>query len=50
MLLTFFKARVKHLLQEQHIRYDLIDSLLAGEIGRISSLVESCTCTRNEKG
>ena len=38
-LLIFFKARVKHLLQDKNIRYDIIDSLLTGEIGRISSLV-----------
>ncbi|USK69246.1 glycine--tRNA ligase subunit beta [Peribacillus asahii] len=39
-MLTFFKARIKHMLQEQHIRYDLIDAVLLGEIGYISSLVE----------
>ena len=37
---TFFKARVKHLLQELHIRYDLIDAVLHNEIGYIHSLVE----------
>ena len=37
---TFFKARVKHLLQELHIRYDLIDAVLHNEIGYIHSVVE----------
>ncbi|MFJ7746214.1 glycine--tRNA ligase subunit beta [Peribacillus sp. NPDC097295] len=37
---TFFKARVKHLLQELHIRYDLIDAVLHNEMGYIHSVVE----------
>lgn len=39
-MFTFFKARVKHLLQEQRIRYDLIDAVLLNEIGYIHSIVE----------
>ncbi|WP_026692865.1 glycine--tRNA ligase subunit beta [Peribacillus kribbensis] len=39
-LLTFFKARVKHLLNERKVRYDLIDAVLENEIGSVSSLVE----------
>ncbi|MGG0284042.1 glycine--tRNA ligase subunit beta [Peribacillus butanolivorans] len=39
-MFTFFKARVKHLLQEQQIRYDLIDAVLIDEIGFIHTLVE----------
>ncbi|MFP3510558.1 glycine--tRNA ligase subunit beta [Peribacillus sp. SIMBA_075] len=39
-MFTFFKARVKHLLQEQQIRYDLIDAVLVNEIGYIHSIVE----------
>ncbi|MGE7759220.1 glycine--tRNA ligase subunit beta [Peribacillus sp. NPDC097895] len=39
-MFTFFKARVKHLLQEQQIRYDLIDAVLFNEIGFIHSIVE----------
>ncbi|MDM5221952.1 glycine--tRNA ligase subunit beta [Peribacillus sp. NJ11] len=39
-MFTFFKARVKHLLQEQQIRYDLIDAVLLNEIGYIHSIVE----------
>ena len=48
-LLTFFKARVKHLLQDKNIRYDLIDSLLAGEIGHISSLVNRAEVLQGKK-
>ncbi|WP_057911704.1 glycine--tRNA ligase subunit beta [Peribacillus muralis] len=39
-MFTFFKARIKHLLQEKQIRYDLIDAVLFGEIGSIHSIVE----------
>lgn len=38
-LLSFFKLRLKHLLQEKEIRYDLIDAVLGNEIGVIPSLV-----------
>ncbi|MCM3571921.1 glycine--tRNA ligase subunit beta [Mesobacillus subterraneus] len=39
-LIQFFKLRVKHLLQERAIRYDLIDAVLGGEIGIVSGLIE----------
>ncbi|WP_285768946.1 glycine--tRNA ligase subunit beta [Peribacillus sp. SI8-4] len=39
-MFTFFKARIKHLLQEEQIRYDMIDAVLFGEIGSIHSIVE----------
>ncbi|WP_423407433.1 glycine--tRNA ligase subunit beta [Heyndrickxia sp. MSNUG] len=39
-LILFFKLRVKHLLQERGIRYDIIDAVLGGEIGTVSELVE----------
>jgi len=38
-LLSFFKLRLKHFLQEQGIRYDLIDAVLADKVGIVSSLV-----------
>ncbi|MBB6445993.1 glycine--tRNA ligase subunit beta [Bacillus benzoevorans] len=38
-LAAFFKLRLKHLLQEEGIRYDLIDAVLAGEIGNTAKLV-----------
>ncbi|MFF2586616.1 glycine--tRNA ligase subunit beta [Peribacillus butanolivorans] len=52
-MFTFFKARVKHLLQEQQIRYDLIDAVLIDEIGFIHSLVERAhvlDAKKNEAG
>jgi glycyl-tRNA synthetase beta chain len=39
-LIQFFKLRVKHLLQERAIRYDIIDAVLGGEIGTVSELVQ----------
>jgi glycyl-tRNA synthetase beta chain len=51
-LIQFFKLRVKHLLQERGIRYDLIDAVLGGEIGTVSELIEKATtlqdASRNE--
>lgn len=38
-IITFFSARIKHLLGEKEVRYDLIDSILTGELGNVSSLV-----------
>ncbi|KAA9026342.1 glycine--tRNA ligase subunit beta [Niallia endozanthoxylica] len=38
-LLSFFKLRLKHLLQEKGIRYDLIDAVLGNDIGVVSSLI-----------
>ena len=48
-LLTFFKARVKHLLQDKHIHYDIIDSLLTGEIGHVSALVNRAQVLETKK-
>ncbi|GAM15209.1 glycine--tRNA ligase subunit beta [Mesobacillus selenatarsenatis] len=39
-LIQFFKLRIKHLLQERGIRYDLIDAVLGGEISVVSGLIE----------
>lgn len=39
-LIQFFKLRVKHLLQERGIRYDINDAVLGGEIGSVSNLTE----------
>ncbi|NKE05136.1 MULTISPECIES: glycine--tRNA ligase subunit beta [Mesobacillus] len=51
-LIQFFKLRVKHLLQERGIRYDLIDAVLGGEIGMVSELIEKADtlqdASRNE--
>lgn len=48
-IITFFKARIKHYLQEQNIRYDLIDALLIGEVGNISFLVERAHVLEEKK-
>jgi glycyl-tRNA synthetase beta chain len=39
-LVQFFKMRVKHLLQERGIRYDINDAVLGGEIGFVAQLIE----------
>jgi len=38
-LISFFKLRLKHLLQEKGIRYDLIEAVLGNEVGEVSTLV-----------
>lgn len=48
-LLTFFKLRLKHLLQERGIRYDLIDAVLSGEIGVVASLIRKADILQAEK-
>ena len=37
-LVTFFKLRLKYLLQEKDVRHDLIDAILGAEVGDIHSL------------
>ena len=37
-LVTFFKLRLKYLLQEKDVRHDLIDAILGAEVGNIHSL------------
>lgn len=39
-LVQFFKMRVKHMLQERGIRYDIIDAVLGGEIGFAAQLID----------
>lgn len=48
-LLNFFKARIKHMLQEQNISYDLIDAVLLGKLGQVSSLVERARVLESKK-
>jgi glycyl-tRNA synthetase beta chain len=38
-VISFFKLRLKHILQEKGIRYDLIDAVLGNKVGIITSLV-----------
>lgn len=39
-MVAFFKLRIKHLLQEKRVRYDLIDAVLGNNIGTLPSLVK----------
>lgn len=49
-LISFFEARMKHLLSEKEVRYDLIDAVLTGEIGVVSSLVNRALVLDKAKG
>lgn len=52
-LISFFKLRIKHILQEKHVRYDLIEAILGIEIGSLPSLVkraEVLEVKKNEEG
>ena len=48
-LITFFKLRLKHLLQEKGIRYDLIDAVLGNEVGVVSTLVNKADVLEAKK-
>ncbi|MDQ0213910.1 glycyl-tRNA synthetase beta chain [Oikeobacillus pervagus] len=48
-LVSFFKLRVKHILQEKDVRYDMIDAVLDGEIGSVPSVLEKSTVLMNRK-
>ena len=48
-LITFFEARIKHYLSEKAVRYDLIDAVLNGEIGVVSSLVNRAVVLEKAK-
>ncbi|PLR86151.1 glycine--tRNA ligase subunit beta [Bacillus canaveralius] len=48
-LVQFFKLRIKHLLQERGIRYDLIEAVLGGEIGAPASLVRKAQILDRKK-
>ncbi|MBP2241660.1 glycyl-tRNA synthetase beta chain [Cytobacillus eiseniae] len=39
-MVAFFKLRIKHILQEKRIRYDLIEAVLGNEIRALPSLVK----------
>ncbi|TYS66277.1 glycine--tRNA ligase subunit beta [Bacillus infantis] len=49
-LLSFFKLRIKHTLQERSIRYDIIDAVLSGKIGSMSSLIKRAEVLNAHKG
>ena len=48
-IVAFFMARIKHLLAEKQVRHDLIDAVLAGEIGNVSSLVARALVLEEKK-
>ncbi|PLR77000.1 glycine--tRNA ligase subunit beta [Bacillus sp. V3-13] len=48
-LVQFFKLRIKHLLQERGIRYDLIEAVLGGRIGAPASLVKKAEILDRKK-
>ncbi|WP_026583857.1 glycine--tRNA ligase subunit beta [Bacillus sp. J33] len=48
-LTSFFKLRIKYLLQEKAVRYDLIDAVLGGEIGSVPSLVKRAEVLESNK-
>jgi glycyl-tRNA synthetase beta chain len=48
-LLNFFKLRLKHVLQEKGIRYDLIDAVLGNEIGSVPSLIRKAEVLHTKK-
>jgi glycyl-tRNA synthetase beta chain len=48
-LIAFFKLRIKHLLQEKGIRYDIIEAVLGDKIGIVSSLVKRAELLEQRK-
>ncbi|MGG0716455.1 glycine--tRNA ligase subunit beta [Robertmurraya massiliosenegalensis] len=48
-LITFFKLRLKYLLQERGIRYDVIDAVLSEKIGSVSALVRKAATLNSHK-
>ncbi len=49
-LLSFFKLRIKHTLQERSIRYDIIDAVLSAKIGSMASLIKRAEVLNARKG
>lgn len=48
-LVAFFKLRIKHSLQEKEVRYDLIDAVLSGSVGSLSSLFAKAAVLMDRK-
>lgn len=48
-LLAFFKLRLKHYLQEQSIRYDIIDAVLEKNITALPALVKKASVLQTKK-
>ncbi|WP_066049778.1 glycine--tRNA ligase subunit beta [Robertmurraya korlensis] len=48
-LVSFFKLRLKHYLQEQNIRYDIIDAVLEKDITALPTLVKKAVVLQTKK-
>jgi glycyl-tRNA synthetase beta chain len=48
-LISFFKLRLKHYLQEQSIRYDIIDAVLEKDISALPTLVKKALVLQEKK-
>jgi glycyl-tRNA synthetase beta chain len=48
-LISFFKLRIKHLLQEKGIRYDIIEAVLGDKVGVVSALVKKAMILDQKK-
>lgn len=48
-LIAFFKLRLKHLLHDKGIRYDIIDAVLSGTVGAVASLVRKAETLQLKK-
>jgi glycyl-tRNA synthetase beta chain len=48
-IITFFMLRVKHILQEKRIRYDIIDAVLAKSGGTLKEMEEVASVLMNHK-
>lgn len=48
-LISFFKLRIKHLLQEKGIRYDIIEAVLGDKVGVVSSLAKKAELLEQTK-
>lgn len=46
---SFFKQRLKHILQEKHVSHDIIDAVLGNELGILSSLVKRAEVLEKKK-
>lgn len=48
-LVSFFKLRLKHLLQEKGVRYDLIEAVLSGPLAGVTSIVRRAEILNRQK-
>ncbi len=48
-LVQFFKLRMKHLLQEQNIRYDIVEAVLGGELGSVPDIISRASTLNEHK-